>query len=63
MIFQEDRPGLRSGLNRTDLGDVLLKGVLGNAKTQLEQFPTNPFGTPEPIVLRHLPDQGDGFRG
>jgi hypothetical protein len=36
--------------------------VLGNAKTQLEQFPTNTFGTPQPILPCHLLDEGDGFR-
>jgi hypothetical protein len=29
---------------------------------EFQQFSTNPFSTPESIVRRHLPDQGDSFR-
>ncbi len=63
MILQEDGPGLRSGFGRTDTADVCLDGVLGNSQTQLEQFAANAFGSPQPILLRHLLDQRDGLRG
>ena len=42
---------------------VLLNGALADTKAQFQQFTPNPFSTPESIVLRHLPDQGDGFCG
>jgi hypothetical protein len=34
-----------------------------DVKTQLEQFATNTFGSPQPIVPRHLLDQGHGLWG
>ena len=62
VIFQEGRPGLRGGLGRADAGDVLLNRLLGDSEAELEQFPADAFGTPEPILLCHLLDQGDGLR-
>src|SRR5215470_2311579 len=36
---------------------VLLDGALADPNAQFQEFSPNPFGTPKPIVLRHLPDQ------
>ena len=62
MIVQEERPGLRDGFGRADVGDVRLDRVLGDGKAEFEQFAANPFGSPEPILLCHLLDQRDGLR-
>ena len=63
MILQEDRPCSRGGFGRADLGDVFLNRVLGDGKTQFEQFATNAFGNPQAVLQCHPPDQGNGSRG
>lgn len=45
------------------MGDIGLDGMLGDSDTEFEELAANAFGTPELILLCHLPDQGDGFRG
>jgi hypothetical protein len=40
---------------------VLLDGALADLDGELEQFATDVFGTPEAILLGHLPDEVDGF--
>jgi len=42
---------------------VLLDGALADMNAQFQEFSANPFCTPESILFRHLPDQGDGFLG
>lgn len=63
MILEESGPGLRAGFGGVDLGDIGLDGMLGDSDTEFEELAANAFGTPELILLCHLPDQGDGFRG
>jgi len=36
VILQQDCPGLRSGLVRTNAGDIFLNGVFGDSQPQLE---------------------------
>ena len=40
---------------------VLLNRAFADADTQFEQFASDPFRSPEPIVPRHLLDQGDSL--
>jgi hypothetical protein len=42
---------------------MLLDGALADMKAQFQELSADPFSTPQPIVLGHLPDQGDGFSG
>ena len=59
---QKGRPPLASWLLGANSSHVLLDRALTHVKAQLQEFSTNSFSTPKPIVLGHLPDQGDGFR-
>ena len=63
VVAQEGRPRLASWLVCTNSPHVLLNGALADPKAQFQQFTTDPFSPPESILRRHLPDQGDGFRG
>ena len=56
-------PPLTSWLLCANVSHIFLDRALADMKAQLQQFPANPFSSPEPIVLRHLSDQGDRFRG
>jgi hypothetical protein len=56
MIAKKGQPGLASWLQHTSLLHVLLDGSLAHTNTQLEQFATNAFSTPKPIVLGHIFD-------
>jgi hypothetical protein len=56
-------PLLPSWLLSANVPHVLLDGSLADTNAQFQQFSPNPFSTPKPIVLGHLPDQGDRFRG
>jgi hypothetical protein len=56
MIAQKGRPFLPSWLGRTNSFDVLLDGSLAHMDTQFQEFPSNPFRTPESILDCHLPD-------
>ena len=62
VIAQKGRPLLSSWLVCVNVFDVLLDGTLTHVNTQFQEFPANTLSTPEPIILRHLPDQCDGFR-
>jgi len=48
---------------RANVPHVLLNGSLAHPNAKFQQFPSNAFGPPEPILPGHLPDQGDGFLG
>ena len=63
MRAQKGRPLLPLRLVDTNRPHVLLDGALAHLYAQLQEFTTDPFSTPESIVRRHLPDQGDGFSG
>lgn len=58
---QKGRPPLASWLLGTNRPHVLLDRAFAHRDAQFQQFPTNALSSPEPIVPRHLPDQGDGF--
>jgi hypothetical protein len=60
---QKRAPLLTSRLVGANRPHVLLNSSLAHTDAEFQQFPTNPFSTPKPIVLGHLPDQGDRFRG
>jgi hypothetical protein len=61
-MLQEDCPGLRGGFGSTNMGDVTLDGVFGNRDAKFEEFATNAFSAPEPILLCHLLNQGGRSR-
>jgi len=63
VIVQKGRPPRSLWLGCANRSDVLLDGTLAHMNAQFQEFSTNPFSAPEPIVRRHLPNQGDGFRG
>src|SRR5947209_8097462 len=58
-----DAPLLTSWRLCANVPHVLLDGALADMHPQFQQFTPHPFSPPEPIVLGHLPDQGDGFLG
>jgi hypothetical protein len=57
------RPLLASWLVGANSSHILLDSAFADAKAEFQQFPTNPFSAPEPIVFRHFSDQGDRFSG
>jgi hypothetical protein len=63
VIAQERAPLLTSWLLGAYRPHVLLNGSLTHVSPQFQQFPANALSSPEPIVRRHLSDQGDRFRG
>jgi hypothetical protein len=56
VIAQKGRPFLPPWLGWANASHVLLDGSLAHMKTQFQEFPANPFRTPEAIVYCHLPD-------
>ncbi len=56
VIAQKGRPFLPSWLGWANASDVLVDGLLAHMKTQFQEFPSNPFRTPEAILYCHLPD-------
>src|SRR2546421_4162971 len=58
---QKGRPPLASWLLGANVSHILLDRALTDMNAEFQQFPTNAFSTPEPIFLRHLPNQRDGF--
>jgi len=60
---QKRAPLLTSRLLCANRPHILLNSSLAHTDAEFQQFPTNPFSTPKPIVLGHLPDQGDRFCG
>ena len=63
VIAQKRAPLLTSWLVGANRPYVLLDGALTHVYPQFQQFPANALSSPEPIVRRHLSDQGDRFRG
>ncbi len=63
MVAQKGLPLLTSWLLGANCPHILLDRPLAHSQAQFQQFSTNALSSPEPIVLRHLPDQGDRFRG
>jgi hypothetical protein len=63
VIVHKGCPPLSPWLRSTNSPHIFLDGALAHMNTQFQQFPTNPLSAPEPILLRHLSDQRDGFRG
>src|SRR5215472_5358908 len=60
---QKGGPLLASWLMPANTSHILLDRALADAQSQFQQFPTNALSSPQPIVLGHLPDQGDRFGG
>jgi len=56
VIAQERRPVLSSRSRGANASHIVLDGPLTHANIQLEQLPTDAFGSPELVVLRHLLD-------
>jgi hypothetical protein len=63
VVAKKGRPLLSSWLVGANRPHVLLDSALAHPYAQFQEFPTDPFSTPESILPRHLPDQGDGFLG
>jgi len=61
VIAQKRRPVLSSRSPDANISHIVLDGPLTHVNIQLEQFPTDAFSSPEPVILRHLLDQGDGL--
>jgi len=62
VAVQKGRPFLAWWMVSANVPHVLLDSTLTHMHPQFQQFPTNALSTPKPILSRHLPDQGDGFR-
>jgi len=63
MVAQKGRRLLTSWLLGANYPHILLDHPLAHSQAQFQQFSTHALSSPEPIILRHLPDQGDRFRG
>ncbi len=61
VIAQQRRPVLSSRSPDANMSHRFLNGPLTHANIQLEQFPTDAFGSPKSVLLCHLLDQGDGL--
>ncbi len=61
MIVQKRRPVLSPWSWCADGSHVLLNGSLADVYAEFQEFPTDTFSSPESILRRHFPDQGDGF--
>ena len=56
VIAQECRPVLSCWSRDANVSHIFLDGPLTHVNIQLEQLPTDAFGSPKPVVLRHLLD-------
>jgi hypothetical protein len=63
VVAQKSRPPLASWLVGTNLPHILLDRPLAHPYAQLQEFTPDPFSTPQSILRRYLPDQGDGLGG
>src|SRR5215470_13823436 len=61
VVAQKGRPLLASWLVCANRPHVLLDGALAHVDAQFQEFTPYAFSTPEPIVRRHLSDQGNRF--
>ncbi|HEX3679244.1 MAG TPA: hypothetical protein VHU90_05955 [Galbitalea sp.] len=46
-----------------DGAHVLLNGPLAQLYAEFQELAPDPFGPPQSVLRRHLPDQADGFDG
>ncbi len=60
---QKRAPLLTPWLRCANVPHIFLDCALAHPNAQFQEFPANALSTPQPIVLRHLPDQGNRFRG
>jgi len=58
---QKGCPRLSSWLGDANSSHVLLDGSFAHPDAQFQKFSTNALSSPESILPRHLPDQGNGF--
>ena len=63
VVLQEGAPGLTAGGRWPELVQVLLDGAFADVDPEFEQFTVNAFGTPQPVLLRHLFDEINDFLG
>jgi hypothetical protein len=56
------RPHLTAWLVSANRPHVLLDGALAHPNAQFQEFAANPFSTPQPIVLGHLPEEARWFQ-
>ena len=61
VIFQKSGPIL-AGF-RPVLGKIALNCALADSDPELEEFPPNPFGAPQPVLFSHLLDQDNRLLG
>src|SRR5712692_194996 len=61
MIVQESGPALSTRSFEANWLHIHLNGPFTHPNIQLEEFPTDAFSPPEPVVCRHLLDEGDRF--
>jgi hypothetical protein len=61
VILQESGPGLAR--RTTQFGPILLNRPLADPNSELQQFAADSLGTPQPVFLDYLPDEGDCLRG
>jgi len=62
VVPDEHSPGLTSCARRPDASHVLLNRAFAHAEPELQELATNPFGTPEEVVLGHCLDEPDHLR-
>jgi len=63
VVLDEGRPRLAATATLANGAHVLLHGPLTDRDAQLQELAPNPFGTPQPVLGSHVPDQGDGLGG
>jgi hypothetical protein len=61
VFAQKGCPSLSSRLWCANPSHVLLNGSLAHVNVQLKSIPADTLSTPQSILCRHLPDQGDSF--
>ncbi len=59
MIAEKGLPGLPTSSFWASLAHIFLKRAFTHSNIELEQFTADPLRSPEPIVGRHLLDQGN----
>jgi hypothetical protein len=63
VVLQEGGPGLTAGRGWPEPVEVFLNGALADLDAEFEQFTSNAFSAPQPILLRHLLDEINDLRG
>src|ERR1022692_3710880 len=61
VVLDEGRPRLAATATLADGAHVLLHGPFADLDPELQELAPDPFGTPQSVLGRHLPDQADGL--